>query len=247
MRPLAAAGTLFALASAGCDAESRACRSQFADTQALVTNVKSESAESVRGAVAALDAAILTCEKAELGHERSELQKARHQLAAHLEVLERRARRKKKAKPTPEELAELVAKGDPTCPKGQAYLQGTLKQEIRCTGAQLVELGFADVQAYFEDRKYKLTTSDNPPKLRAEYGAELYEFVFAKPNDAAGARCVSIYPAPGVSWQELVSKLTGVAPDKLAPGKPLKSARGPLPLSVQESQDKVVARVGDCS
>ena len=246
MRGIALAGAVFACGTFACDAESRACRSQFESAQGVVTNVKSDSTDSLRGALSALDAAILACEKAELGHERSELVKAKNLLTAQLEALERRAARKKKAKQTPEEIAELVKNGDPSCPKGQAYLHGTVKKEIRCTGAQLIELGFEDVKEYFSERRYKLTTSDTSPTIKAEYGAELYVFDFAKPNDAAGARCVSIYPAPGVSWEELVSRLTGVAPDKLKAGEAIKGARGPLPLEVDSSENKVVARVGAC-
>jgi hypothetical protein len=246
MRGIALAGALFASGTIACDADSRACRSQFESAQAVVMNVKSDSQDSLRGALTALDAAILACEKAELGHEKSELQKARNQLGAHLEVLERRAARKKKAKQTPEEIAVLVKNGDPTCPKGQAYLHGSAKKEIKCTGPQLIDLGFEDVKEYFSERRYKISPGDSPATLKAEYGAELYVFTFEKPNDAQGARCVTIYPAPNVSWEELVSRLTGVGPEKLKPGQPIKGARGPLGLKVDSGENKVVARVGSC-
>ncbi len=246
MRAIALVAAVFAWGTSACDAQSRACRSQFESAQGVVMNVKSDSTDSLRGALSALDAAILACEQAELGHEKSELQKARNQIGAHLEVLERRAARKKKAKPTPEQIAELVKNGDPTCPKGQAYLHGTAKKEIRCTGPQLIELGFEDVKEYFAERRYKITTSDAPPAVKAEFGAELYVFTFAKPNDVQGARCVAIYPAPGISWEELVSRLTGVGPEKLKAGQPIKGARGPLPLKVENTENKVVARVGNC-
>jgi hypothetical protein len=246
MREGALLGALIASLTLGCDAESRACRSQVESAQAVVKNVKGDSPESLRASLTALDAAIQSCERAELGHEKSELTKARNQIGAQLEVLERRAARKKKPKQTPEEIALLVEKGDPSCPKGQAYLHGSAKKEIKCTGAQIIELGWEDVKEYFGDRKYKLATSDAPPTIKAEFGAELYVFEFEKPNDAQGARCVSIHPAPGVSWIELVSRLTGVSPDKIEAGKPVKSARGALPLSVEDKNEKVVARVGTC-
>ncbi|HVJ22064.1 MAG TPA: hypothetical protein VM686_41950 [Polyangiaceae bacterium] len=246
MRGIALAAAVFAWGAVACDAESRACRSQFGSAQDIVTKVKSDSPDSLRGALSALDAAIVACDKAKLGHEKGELTKAKNQLAAHLEVLERRAARKKKAKPTPEQIAELVKNGDPTCPKGQAYLHGTAKKEIRCTGPQLYELGFEDVKEYFSERRYKITTSDSPPMVKAEFGAELYQFDFQKPNDAQGARCVSIFPAPGISWEELVSKLTGVGPEKLKAGQPIKTASGPLGLKVENTENKVVARVGNC-
>jgi hypothetical protein len=246
MRGLAFAGAVFAWGLVACDAESRACRSQFESAQGVVMNVKSDNTDGLRGALSALDAAIMACDKAKLGHEKDELLKAKNQISAHLEVLERRAARKKKARPTPEQLAELVKNGDPDCPKGQAYLHGTAKKEIRCTGPQLVELGIEDAKEYFSDRRYKITTSASPPQLKAEFGAELYVFDYQKPDDAQAARCVSIFPAPGISWEELVSKLTGVGPEKLKAGEPIKSARGPLPLKVENTENKVVARVGSC-
>jgi hypothetical protein len=246
MRSIALAGAVLFSGTIACDAESRACRSQFESAQGVVVNVKSDSMESLRGALSALDAAILACEKAELGHEKSELTKAKNQIRAHLELLERRAARKKKPKPSPEEIAELVKNGDPSCPKGQAYLHGTAKKEIRCTGPQLIDLGFEEVKEYFAERRYKLTTSDSPPTIKAEYGAELYVFTFEKANDAKGARCVSIFPAPNVSWEELVSRLTGVGPEKLKSGQPIKGEKGPLPLEVESGESKVVARVGAC-
>jgi hypothetical protein len=231
----------------GCDEESRACRSEFERAQVLVRALESESPiETVRESVAALDAAVAACEKAGLGHEKGELEKARSQVAAHLDLLERRARRKKRVKPSPEELAALVKNGDPTCPKGQAYLSRELKKEIQCKGPQIVEMKADELKGYFEERKYRLTSSDAPPTLRAEYGAELYVFTFDAPGPGGKVRCLEIYPAPGVSWQELTSRMTGAAPERLKPGASVATALGALPLSVEESEKKTLARIGEC-
>lgn len=236
-----------ALTALGCDKESRACRSEFDRAQALVKELKSESPiESVRESVAALDAAVAACEKAGLGHEKGELQKARSQVGAHLDLLERRAKRKKRVKPSPEELAALVKNGDPACPKGQAYLNRELKKEIKCTGPQIIEMRADELRGYFEERRYRLTSSDAPPSLRAEYGAELYVFTFDAPGPGGKVRCLEIYPAPGVSWQELTSRMTGTPPEKLKSGGSVATALGALPLSVEDSEKKTLARIGEC-
>jgi hypothetical protein len=247
MRYECVAVALFALAASGCDKDSRACRSEFDRAQAVVKDLKSDSPiESVKGGVAALDAALQACEKAGLGHEKGELQKARNQVGAHLEVLERRAKRKKREKPTAEELAALVKNGDPACPKGQAYLNRETKKEIKCTGPQVVELSAGELNDYFEERKYRLTPHDAPPSLRAEYGAELYVLTFDGTGPNAKVKCLEIYPAPGASWQELTSKMTGTPPEKLKSGTSVATALGALPLAVEDSDKKTLARLGEC-
>jgi hypothetical protein len=247
MRYQCVVAALLALAASGCDKESRACRSEFDRAQAVVRDLKSDSPiDTVRGSVAALDAAIQACDRAGLGAEKGELQKARNQVGAHLEVLERRAKRKKREKPTPEELAALVKNGDPACPKGQAYLNRETKKEIKCTGPQVIEMKAADLKDYFEERKYRLTSNDAPPSLRAEYGAELYVLTFDGPGPDAKVRCLEIYPAPGVSWQELTSRMTGTPPEKLKSGTSVATALGAFPLSVEDSDKKTLARIGEC-
>ncbi len=235
-----------ALIGLACDPDAKECRTQFASAQEIVQGIKSDSIESVKGAVRALDVAVAACEKAKLGDEREQLKKARNEIGAHLEVLERRAARKKKAKPTPEELAELVKNGDPTCPKGQAYRHAAGKAEIKCTGAQIIDMGMEDVKEYFSDRKYKVTTSDSPPTLKAEFGTELYVFTFDKPNDSAGARCLTIFPIPGIGWEEITARVTGIAADKLKPGKPVHAVRGDLDVKVDSAENKLVVRIGQC-
>lgn len=247
MRHDGVAVVLLALAAFGCDKESRACRSEFDRAQSVVKDLKSDSPiETVRGSVAALDAAIQACDKAGLGAEKGELQKARNQVGAHLEVLERRAKRKKRDKPTAEELALLVKNGDPACPKGQAYLNRETKKEIKCTGPQVIEMKAGELKDYFEERKYRLTSNDAPPTLRAEYGAELYVLTFDAAGPNAKVKCLEIYPAPGVSWQELTSKVTGTPPEKLKSGTSVATALGALPLSVEDSDKKTLARIGEC-
>ena len=247
MRHECVAAVLLAFVAFGCDRESRACRSEFDRAQGLVKDLKPDSPiETVKSSVAALDVAIQACDKAGLGTEKGQLQKARNQVGAHLAVRERRAKRKKHAKPTAEELMLLAKNGDPACPKGQAYLNRETKKEIKCTGPQVVEMKASELKDYFEERKYRLTSNDAPPTLRAEYGAELYVINFDGAGPDAKVKCLEIYPAPGASWQELTSKVTGTAPEKLKSGTSVATALGALPLSVEDSDKKTLARIGEC-
>jgi hypothetical protein len=55
-----------------------------------------------------------------------------------------------------------------------------------------------------------------------------------------------IYPRPDISWQETVARLTGTSPEKLKPGGTVKTASQTLPLAVEDTEKKVLARLGDC-
>jgi len=237
---------LFAFAGLfGCK-DARQCRSDLATAQQVVSAVDSKSIESVTGAVTALDTAIAQCDKAGLGAERNKLVEAKNQIAAHRALLERKAARKKRPVPTPEELEKLVSEGDPTCPKGQGYKQAGAGKEIRCTGPQLMDMGMEAVKDYFSTRRFKVQASDNPPQLRAEFGAELYVFTFDKPNDSSGAKCMLLYPAPGVRWQEAVARTTGMPLDRVKPGKSVKAERGELMIAAEDTAQKQTAKLGDC-
>lgn len=227
--------------------EARQCRSQLASAQEVVNGLDSKSVESLGGAVTALDSAIAACDKAGLGSERDKLIEAKNQIGAHKALLERKAARKKRAALTPDELAKLVKDGDPSCPKGQAYKQGGgAGKEVRCTGAQLTDLPMADVREYYETRRFKITETADPPRLRMEYGAELYVFTFDKPNDTTGAKCIEVYPAPGIPWREAVARTTGAPLDRVKAGGSVKAKRGDLTVRVEDTEKKQLARIGDC-
>jgi hypothetical protein len=237
---------LLALAAlAGCK-DAQKCRSDLATAQEVVSSVDSKSIESLTRAVTALDTAIAQCDKAGLGPERSKLVEAKNQIGAHRALLERKAAQKKRAAPSADELDQLVKDGDPSCPKGQGYKLGAAAKEIRCTGAQLVDMGMEAVKEYFSSRRFKVQVTDNPPRLRAEFGAELYVFTFDKPNDTGGAKCLLLYPAPGVRWQEAVARATGMPLDRVKPGKSVKAARGELLIGAEDTAQKQTAKLGDC-
>jgi hypothetical protein len=227
--------------------DARRCRSELTSAQEVVAALDSKSVESLGGAVAALDTAIAACDKAGLGAERAKLVEAKNQIGAHKALLERKAAQKKRPALTADEVAKLLKEGDPTCPKGQAYKQGGgAGKEIRCTGPQLIDLSMADVKDYYASRRFKIQETADPPRLRVEYGAELYVFTFDKPNDAAGAKCIEVYPAPGIPWREAVARTTGAPIDKVKAGGSIKAKRGELALRIEDTEKKQLAKIGDC-
>jgi hypothetical protein len=234
------------LALAACDREASSCHERMNGAQSIVARVDGKSAASVQASLTAVEEAYAACEKAKLGPEREQLLKAKNELAGQLDLLELRARRKKQVAPTADELARLAKTGDPSCPKGQAYKPRESPSEIRCTGLQIVDMKAEDLKAYYADRRFKVTTREAPAEVRAELGSELYVFSFDKLADAA-PRCVVAYAAPGLSWQEVTSRLTGVSPERLKPGAAIKSGARELALKVEHETDKPTIRLGNCA
>jgi hypothetical protein len=218
----------------------------MSSAQAVVAQVDGKSVTSVRTSLAAVEEAHRACEKAKLGPEREQLLKAKNELTGQRDLLELRARRKKQAAPSAEELARLAKSGDPSCPKGQAYKPRGNVGEIRCTGPQIVEMGAEDLKAYYGDRRFKITSQETPAEVRAELGSELYVFAFDKLGDPA-PRCVTAFTAPGSSWQEVTSRLTGASPERLKLDEAVKSGARELPLKVEHATDKPTIRLGNCA
>jgi len=236
--------TLLVLAAAligGC-AENRRCRAERDRAQEIVKAMDSKSTDSLRVAVAALTTAIDACDAAKMGAEKNQLTEAKNTIGAHLAHLEKRAKRKSE-KLTPEQLRKLEQEGDPTCPKGQGYKQPGSK-EIRCTGPQLIDMSRDAANEYFSSRKYRITESDGPARLRAEQGAEVYVFTYDAPN--TGPKCLELYPLPGLPLVEAVGRATGARLEKLKSGGTVKTVRGEATLLFEESDKKMVAKIGSC-
>jgi hypothetical protein len=226
--------------------EEQACVNQFTNAQSVVMQVRAEDLTSVVGSVAAVEEALGTCKAAGRHGEAEELGKAHEQLSAHRDRLLRRAEMmEQRSELSPEELARLVESGDPKCPRGQAYLHRKSGKHISCVGPQPVDMSRARAEEYFKGRRYKLSPGTSASELRFEYGAELVVFAYADPNQAP--RCVTLYPPPDQSWQEATARLTGVPPARLKPNQPIRRAGGALPFALEESPEKVIARIGDCS
>jgi hypothetical protein len=237
----------FALVTAPGCLDERKCHDEMTTAQGVVSEIDSHSLDSLHAAIAPLDTALDACEKAKLGEEHGKLLEAKHQITAQIDLLERKALRKSGPVLSAADLERLQAEGDPSCPKGQAYKHAGVDKEIRCTGAQLIDMSMAAVQAYFGMRNYKLTVTDAPPRVRAEFGAELFVFTFDQPNADAGAKCLELYPAPNIPWREAVGRATGVRLDKIKNGGTIAAKRGDLALVVEDTEQKQLAKIGDCS
>jgi hypothetical protein len=214
--------------------------------QDIVKNVDAADMASVQKSLVAVDMALTACEQAGRNTERAELQQAKNELKAHLDSLEKRANRQPVKKRTLEEMAAIVATGDPDCPKGQAYKDKESKKEIKCVGALPVDMSWPKAEAYFKHRGFKVTTTDAPPVLKAEYGAELFVFTFAAPQDANAAKCLALYPAPEITWQEATSRATGTPPQRLKKDGTVHTDHGDVPVVVDEAENKLIVRLGDC-
>ena len=213
--------------------------------QGIVNKVDGKQLSSVEDSLRAVEAARTACEKAGRTSEQDQLLRAKNELSAHLAYLQRKAGEPPVKKLTPEEIAVLVKQGDPACPKGQAYRRSPA-QEIKCTGPQLVDMSWRSAEAYFGGRGYKMTSTDSPPTLRAEYGAELVVYTFATPKDDKPPRCLTFYPPPGIGWQEATGRVTGVPLRKLESGKTVRTDRGELALRIDQSDTKLIVYVGEC-
>lgn len=206
--------------------------------------VEAEDLSSVSASVAAVEAAIQVCRDAGRRGEVDELGKARDQLSAHRDRLVRRNElREQRRDVEPEDLARLLEKGDPSCPRGQGYLHGRSGKRITCVGPQPVDMTRAQAEGYFRGRGYRRQPESTDSELRFEYGAELVVLRYA--GDGA-PRCVILYPPPDRSWQEATARLTGVAPARLKANQPIVRAGQRLPFTLEESPNKVVAQIGSC-
>jgi hypothetical protein len=231
--------------AAGCSEETRRCQSLMTSAQGVVNKVDGKDRASVETSLAAVETARAACEKAGRNTEQDELVKAKNELQAHLDYMKRKANQPPPTKQTAEQIAELVKKGDPGCPKGQLYRRSPT-EEIRCTGPQMIDMNWKTAETFFTNRGYKMTTTDSPPTLKAEYGAELVIYKFAAPKDDKPARCLTYYPAPGIPWQEATGRVTGTALKKLENAKSIKTDHGELPLRVDASDTKLILYIGEC-
>jgi hypothetical protein len=221
------------------------CHAQVTAAQAVVSKVDGASATSVQSALDAVDKALAACRAASRGSETDELKGARNELSTQLVALERRAGRKKRAKPTPAEVEEAVKRGDPSCPRGMAYKAEGSERQIRCTGPQPVRMSLAVAREYYKGLGWRVTVSESPTVLKAEYGAELMVFSYAAPNDSQ-PRCLTLYPVPQMPWQEAVARATGAQLPKIKQGAPVPLPDGDVPLRVEEGSDKLVIHLGSC-
>ena len=223
------------------------CHAQMASAQATLKEIDSSSLQSVNVSLTAVNAALRSCTVAQREGEVSELRKARDQLFAHQQLLEHRVSKKATAKLTPDELERLVKNGDPSCPKGQAYKHGDSGKEVRCTGLQPIAMNYAQAKEFYTDRGFKLKDIATPPALEAEYGGEKYVFHFDRVDSLNPPVCLTLYPRPGMSWQEAVARTTGARPDRMQGKNTVDTPRGTVALRVVETLHKLIVHLGQCS
>src|SRR6187551_831991 len=164
-------------AAFGCEsAATRVCSTEYAASQQKVLQVDAKSADSVRSSLEAVKTALAACKSAHRNDEVDNLVKARNELGAQLEVLERRSQRKPRRELSADELARLEKEGDPTCPKGESFRLEN-KKEVKCTGPLLVEMPRDTVKHYYEERGYRVK-DQAPNGVVVERGAEKYTFTY---------------------------------------------------------------------
>ena len=228
------------------DEATERCHAQMVTAKSVVKNIDSSSMDSVTRSLGAVESALAACKIAKRDLEVEQLETARDQIAKHKERLRRHISKKATAKLTREELEALVKNGDPSCPHGQAYKHRDSGQEVRCTGAQLITLNYATAKKFYSERGFKVTETETPPGIEAEYGSEKYIYEFDRKHSLRPPTCVVLYPPPGMSWQEAVTRTTGARPDQLT-GKPtVDTPRGPVKLRVVETLHKLIVYLGQC-
>jgi hypothetical protein len=230
--------------SFGCEnAAGRTCAGEYAASQQVVTKVDPKSADSVRSSMISVQAALAACRAAQRNDEVDNLIRARNQLSAQLDALERRAQRKPRRELSPEEMSKLEKDGDPACPKGQSYHLEN-KKEVKCAGPQIVEMPREDVKRYFEERGYR--AKDNPPNgVKIERGAEQYSFSYPSAGASDRPSCAVLVPPHGMPWKEAIARATGKHSDKFEVKGTIQALQGELPYEVDEKN--VVVRIGACS
>ncbi len=226
-------------------AEKQACRDAYAATQTAIDDT-AKTPESFDQTLTKVRATLATCRTAGLDQEVEQLAAVEKALAEQRDRVEKASGRAPKKTLSPEEIGRLEKAGDPSCPKGQAYKHQQTGKEIRCTGPQPIGMGWSTAVAYFQSRDFSVKPKDDPNVLALEHGAELLLFSYARPQDPGPPVCVKIYPPPGASWQEAVSRTTGAAPGTLVKGGTVKTPAGDLRVDVTESATELVVRIGRC-
>lgn len=234
------------LLCAGCrDKATALCQSELSSSQAVVSKVEATSSDSVQAALDSVERALGACRAASRSSEVEQLSGARNELRTQLVALERRAGRKKRVKATPAEVEEAIKKGDPSCPRGMAYKAEGSDRQIKCTGPQPVRMSLNVAREYYKGMGYRVTVTEAPTVLKAEYGAELMVFSYGGPTDKAPA-CLTLYPPPQMPWQEAVARATGAQLQKIKQDAPVPLPDGDVPLRVEEGNDKLIVRLGSC-
>lgn len=229
----------------GCEKQQGAlCQDTFNSAQQTVNQIDSASLESVEQSLKAVDSAITACNSEGKSGEVKELSQARNKISAHYEWLKQRPPKQKKR--TVEELQELAKKGDPNCPKGMAYKPRELDKQVVCIGPVPVNMPWDKARIYYEKRDFRVRPGKQAATLEMEYGAELLRFEYDKERSGKPPVCLTVYPPPGMGWQEATARVTGARVDRLESGKPVKAGARTMMLEVIDEPNKVLVKLGEC-
>ncbi len=234
----------------GCENEKvKACHAEMAVSQQALLDMDKNEIDSVEAALGLIDKTLAACREAQRSEEVGNVESAKRQVAAHLAALEERASRPERKELSPEELESLIKNGDPDCPKGQGYEHPKAKEVIKCTGKQIVEMSQKLARAHFERRGYKITegkTEAGGARVKAEFGARAYEFIYEGHGAGAAPSCVLVTGKPGVPWQELVARTAGVHPDRVERGQPVTVSGKSLQVQVAGDVGQWTVSLGSC-
>ncbi len=181
------------------------------------------------------------CQKANLAEESKQLNLAKRKLESQVTYLRQIANRKEL---TPAEVDELVKKGDPDCPKGQSYQYRKTGKKVRCTGSQILAMGLKEAKSHFAGRGFKI--HESPNGIKAELGSESYAFEYGAGPEAR-ATCVVVFSQAGIAWQETVTRVSGVMPQRLKEGTPLSLGKDEIPYTLQADPVQAILRFGNCA
>ncbi|HSC85740.1 MAG TPA: hypothetical protein VLC09_00635 [Polyangiaceae bacterium] len=231
----------------GCDnAAAQKCHAEMSTAQAALLAMNAGDRANVQQVLGGIESALASCQAAGRSTEVKELTEAKANLSGHLVALDKRASQGSPHALTPEQLAKLIKEGDPACPRGHAYEHGDSKKTIRCTGPQLYEMSLAQAQDHYTRRGFSLAIDPTRKRLKAEYGAEVVVFDFAESDSKKPAACLTLVAPPGIPWQEVVTRATGVPPARLTEGKPVQLDGRQLAVRLEgKGPDKTVL-LGDC-
>lgn len=230
----------------GCESgDEKACHDSYLKAHGLIVSLEAQetkAVDDVQSALEAVESSLSVCKKANLHKEVAELEKAQRTLESNANRLRSYVPRKELS---PEELEKLVKEGDPNCPKGQSYNYRKTGKQVKCTGPQVVAFTRGQAEEHFKNRGFRLKVEGT--HLDAEFGPESYHYEFSGADANAKARCLKVLAMPGMSWEESVSRVTGVNPALLKKGATVRVEDGSKwPLTHIESEKQAVYTLGKC-
>ncbi len=230
----------------GCNSpETQRCKAEYDSSQKVVLGIDGSSIDSVSESLRAVDGALDACKAAQRSGEVDNLVKARAQIQAQHDALVKRAGRTKRTPLTADELARFKRAATRAVPQG-ARLRARRDQDAhQVQRSAIAEMPWPLASKYFESHHLKLTKTDT--QLSAEYGAEKFTFTYRKQNDAGPPVCLAIVAAPGIPWQEVTTRASGVHPDRMKRDEPLKMGGRSVQLAVGGDATQAVVSLGECA